>query len=273
MSLGPFDLTGGPFLILYATLLAATVVAGFLIPRWLRPAGRSIPVSDPEKLAYLAGGTSRYTDTIVSRLLASGALRMISKDKFSVAGHGSTEAERAVLAMSAPTGWSPIERTLKRYAPAVERRLIADGLMIDSGTAWQLRFWQTAPYLLLIGFGLIKLDIGMLRDKPVGFLTMLLILTAVLALIRLVGLDRRTRGGIAALGEMRERSDRLRRAHSSDETDMAVALWGTALLAGSGIAGYHQLRSSSSGDGGSSSGSDGGSGCGGGGGCGGCGGG
>lgn len=273
MSLGPFDLTGGPFLTLYISLLIVTIVTGVLIPRWLRPDGRSIGVTDPEKLAYLAGGTSRYTDTIVSRLLASGALRMISKDKFSVAGHGSTDAERAVLAMSAPTGWGPIAGTLKRYAPTVERRLIADGLMIDSGTAWQLRFWQTAPYLLLITFGLIKLDIGMLRDKPIGFLTLLLIVTAVFALIRLVAVDRRTKGGIAALREMRSRSDRLRRAHTPDETGMAVALFGTVVLAGSGLQDFHQMRSASSGDGGSSSSSSdgGGSGCGGGG-CGGCGG-
>ena len=38
MSLGPFDLTGEPFLMLYSLLLAAAMVAGFVIPRRMRPA-------------------------------------------------------------------------------------------------------------------------------------------------------------------------------------------------------------------------------------------
>ena len=41
-----FDLTGGPFLELYGILFGITIVAGFLIPRWLRPDGYAGRVTD-----------------------------------------------------------------------------------------------------------------------------------------------------------------------------------------------------------------------------------
>ena len=104
--------------------------------------------------------------------------------------------------------------------------------------------------------------------------TVLLVLTAVLALWRFFAVDRRTKGGIEAVKHAQGKSDRLRRAPTGDETGQAVALYGTAVLAGTPLAAFHTMRSSNSGDGGgcsSDGGGDGGGGCGGGG-CGGCGG-
>jgi uncharacterized protein (TIGR04222 family) len=271
--MSPFDLTGGPFLTLYGALFAMALVAGFIIPRWLRPDGGSTRALDPEQLAWLAGGRDRVSDSVVARLLANGSLSLIgSKFDINAQGRGSTAAERSVLALRSPASWGKVDGALKRHSSAIEERLVASGLLIDGSTGWQMRFWQTLPYLLLIGFGAIKLDIGISRDRPVGFLTIFLVVTAVFALIRFLALDRRTRAAIEALSDARARSERLQRAPTPGEMDMAVALFGTAVLVGSGWAGFHQLRSASSGSDGGSSSSDGGgsSGCGGGG-CGGCG--
>ena len=152
---------------------------------------------------------------------------------------------------------------------------MTDGLLMDGWTALQLRFWQTTPYLLLFAFGWTKVQIGEARGKPVGFLIALLVITVVFALLRFAVLDRRTRAGKEVIEEARERSERLRRAPAEGETGLAVALFGTAVLAGSAWGDFHRMRAAS-GDGGSGGGGDGGSGCGGGGcgggGCGGCGG-
>ena len=63
----------------------------------------------------------------------------------------------------------------------------------------------------------------------------------------------------------RDQSDRLRKAPTTSEIGLAVALFGTAVLVGSGFADFHTLRHASSdgGGGGSDGGGDGG-GCGGG---------
>jgi uncharacterized protein (TIGR04222 family) len=275
MSLGPFDLTGGPFLMLYGGLLAVTIVAGFAIPRWLRPEGRTARITDADELAVLAGGGTRFFDAVVSRLLAVKALTMIGKDRFlAETSTGRNAAERSVLTLAPPTKWSTIERALKPHVAPLERKLVAAGLLMDGGTATQLRLWQTTPYLLLFVFGAIKWEVGTMRDRPVGFLTMLLVATAIFALIRFLAVDRRTRGGQQVLAEAMARADRMRRAPTPTETDMAVALFGTAVLVGSGWAGFHTLRTSNASSGGDSGGggSDGGGGGCGGGGCGGCGG-
>ncbi|MBY0394035.1 MAG: TIGR04222 domain-containing membrane protein, partial [Novosphingobium sp.] len=139
--------------------------------------------------------------------------------------------------------------------------------------ARQLRLIQTAPLALLFLFGMAKWIVGTLRDRPVGILTALLIVTAIAAILRFAVIDRRTRAGKAALADARLEADRLRRAAPADETPLAVALFGTTVLTGSWLSDFHRMRaaSGSGGDTSSSSGcSGGGGGCGGGG-CGGCG--
>ncbi|WP_137863296.1 MULTISPECIES: TIGR04222 domain-containing membrane protein [unclassified Sphingomonas] len=275
MSLGPFDLTGGPFLILYGGLLILTIIAGFTIPRWLRPEGRTPRRIDTDDLAWLAGGGTRFAETVASRLLSTRQLAMEGKNKFTPSHlGGGTPAERSVLALPDGASWDRVAGAIGEHGDRIRDRLIDAGLLMRGWDGLQMRFFQTLPYFLLLGFGYTKLLIGEARGKPVGYLTALLVLTGILALIRFAALDRRTRAGQEALAEARERSERLRRAPAGGETDLAVALFGTAVLVGSDWGGFHQLRAASSGSDGGSGGSgcgSGGGGCGGGG-CGGCGG-
>ncbi|MCX8476710.1 MAG: TIGR04222 domain-containing membrane protein [Sphingomonas sp.] len=272
MSLGPFDLTGGPFLALYGVLLVVTIVSGWLIPNWLRPDGGRVRAVDRDQLAILTGGKARFVDTVVARLLAGEQLRTGGKYFWTGERDGRSEVERQALALTSPIKWQTLEGTLGRAAEPVERGLIDAGLLLDGATRLQLRFWQTSPYLLLFAFGATKWMIGVDRERPVGFLTVLLAVTAVLAVIRFAAVDRRTRAGQAAVAEAQSGGSRLRRAPAPDEADLAVALFGTAVLAGSPWSDYHEMRRSS-GDGGSGGGDSGGGGDGGcgGGGCGGCG--
>ena len=276
MSLGPFDWTGGPFLILYLVLLATVVIAGVLIPAWQLPEGRRQKVNDPDQLAFLAGGRERFADSVVARLLAGRALVMNGKDKLDVRmRNGASAAENSVLALSTPLDWSRIERTLRPTADGLHERLQRAGLMLTPGERANLRYWALLPYLMLLMFGATKWFIGEARDRPIGFLTVLLIVTAILALIRALTIPKLTSAGIAALGDAREEADRIRRAPLTAEMGLAVALFGTAVLMGSELDPFHKMRAASGGDSGSSGGDSGGGGDGGGcggGGCGGCGG-
>jgi uncharacterized protein (TIGR04222 family) len=226
----------------------------------------------------LAGGRTRFGETVLARLLARGAIT-IGQDGFrchSIAASPSAAAERDVLSLPSPFKWKAVREMLAGAAVQLEQRLVDQGLLMEQGEARQLGLYATIPLVLLIGFGLIKVVIGMGRDRPVGFLVAFIVATVVVALVRLFRIDRRTRAGISAVSEARLRADRLRRASTEAETGMAVALFGTAILIGSPIADLHGFRrqtGDSSGGGGCGGGgsSDGGSGCGGGG-CGGCGG-
>ncbi len=273
--LGPFDLNGPEFLMLYAELALIALVAAFLIPRYLRPEGRPGHRPDEDEIAVLAGGRERLAEAVTVRLLGKGAAIVQAGGTIAIRDSraGRTPAERRVAALVSPAKWHDVHRALTGPAEAIERQLEAKGLWIDRHAARQLRLIQTAPLALLFLFGMAKWIVGTLRDRPVGILTALLFVTAVVAILRYAVIDRRTRAGKAALANARFEAARLRRAAPTDEAPLAVALFGTTVLVGSWLSDFHRMRSASSGggDGSSSSGcSGGGGGCGGGG-CGGCG--
>jgi uncharacterized protein (TIGR04222 family) len=268
MSLGPFDLTGGPFLTLYLVLLAGTLLTGFIMPRLMRPEGRAQSVEDEDQLAYLAGGASRFAETVAARMLSTGALMMTGKDAFAVASSDAavTSAERTIAGLRSPLRWKALERELASEAEPVKRQMVTSGLLMTDAHAHRIRLWVTMPFIMLLAFGSTKWIIGHLRDRPVGFLTVLLIVTALCAIF-VARVDRRTQAGHNALTDARRNADRLSIAPTSPEVGLAVALFGTTVLAGSGWDAFHRLRSGGEGN----TGSGGCSGCGGGG-CGGCGG-
>ncbi|MBX9882080.1 MAG: TIGR04222 domain-containing membrane protein [Sphingomonas sp.] len=271
--MGIFDLTGRPFLLLYAALFVGALIASILIPRWLRAEGRAPAGLDVEGLAYLAGGAGRYVDAVMARLLAARDVAMEAGGKVRVlapaAGRGAPD--RAVLLLDTPAPWHKVSATLARQAARVEARLVEAGLLIHRAGALQLRFWAIAPWLALLAIGATKWEIGRLRDKPVGILTFFLIVTVFALVVRFASVDRRTRAALDLLRRERDGRERLRRAPRAEEMPLAVALYGTGVLAASEFGAYHALRAQGGGDAGVSADSgSGGSGCGGGG-CGGCG--
>lgn len=269
--LGPFDLHGSEFLWLYAQLAVIALVASLFIPRYLRPDGRPARPADEDELAILAGGRERLAEAVAVRLLAAGSATVMRGGALQIRDPrgGRTLAERRVAALGSPAGWKDILLATASPAETAEHKLEARGLLMDKATRWQMRLIQSAPLLLLFLFGMTKWIIGTMRDRPVGYLSLCLFVTVIIALARLSVLDPRTRAGNTALADARFEAARLRRAAPTDEAPLAVALFGTAVLAGSYLSDFHRMRSAG-GDGGSGSGDSGSSGCGGGG-CGGCG--
>lgn len=260
--------SGGEFLALYSGLLIAAIYLGFAIPHHLRARGRRALALRDEQAAYLAGGRERYAELVATRLMAEEAIAITADRKITIRGansaHGSGEA--AILALPSPTHWSAIEHALRASAEKVRKDLIANRLLMRWPRVAIIRICQTLPYLLLIALGLSRWRYGNELDHPTGFLTALLILTAIFALMRWFTPERRTRSGIVAIEDAQKRAERLRRAPMQEEIPLAVALFGTTVLAGSSLTDFHQMRTDSNGS------SDGGGCGGGGGGCGGCGG-
>ncbi len=261
--------SGGEFLALYVVLLMGAIYTGFAIPHYLRARGRKAGALEHEQTAYLAGGRERYAELVATRLMASETIAITAdrkvtiRDANSVGGSG----EAAILALPSPTDWGAIDIALRPCAERVRKSLIAGALLMRRPRVAVIRLGQTLPYLLLITLGISRWRYGNALDHPTGFLTAQLILTAVFALIRWFTPERRTQSGIDAIEEAQTHAERLRRAPMPDEIPLAVALFGTVVLAGSSLTDFHQMRTDSNGSG------DGGGGCGGGGGgCGGCGG-
>ena len=250
--LGPFDLHGPEFLQLYSALSVIAVIACLAIPPFLRPDGRAARPADEDELALLAGGRDRFAEAVAVRLLSAGRATVEGTLGLRIRDQrgGGTLAERRIVAMPSPVTWKHVTEALAGPAEASERQLEAKGLLLDGATTLQLRLLQSAPLLLLFAFGAAKWIIGTMRDRPLDYLSVLLVLTAIAALLRFAVHDRRTRAGQQAVATARAQAARLRRAAPTDEAALAVALFGTSVLAGSYLSDFHRMRAANGGGGG-----------------------
>lgn len=257
-------MSGGAFLILYIGLLIVATIVSIVGVRSARPEGRVLDHPDEETVAWLGGGRTRLFDMLAARRLTRGEL-------------GVNGRKGLAAADGTPLKWSHVTIGFEPQADQVEQRLTRTGLLADPDQLATMRRRAGLPFLILAGIGLVRLAYGLAIGRPVGFLFGLLLLTLTIWLIRGGNLDRRTRGGRATLARTRAAHERLRRAPMQPEMGMAVALFGTTVLAGSAYADFHRFRSANgdsgfTSDSGSDSGGSSDGGCGGGG-CGGCGGG
>lgn len=289
----PLDFHGGSFLALYVAALPWAYLAGTAIKRTLRGPNRrnAAQAEDSIELAYLAGGAERAADAALVELMQRDVLGL---------DHAGTPAEAAarpdriwlridgarVRGESLPPSLRTAadiaqrEQSLQRSLAALRRaydpiaeQLRRKGWWLGRAADLRMRWLGSVPLAALALFGLDKIAVGLSRGRPVGFLVVLVGLTAIVALARLLREQPRTRAGDWALYDAHQRP-------RGTELGVQVALMGTIGLYGSGYADYHTLRTPPSASGSSDSSSSSGGGCssggsscgGGGGGCGGCGG-
>ena len=244
MGLGPFDLTGGPFLLFYGVLVCLAWAASLPIAEALRAQGRPGRIGREDDLAALAGGPVRLAETALVKLLANGKVVQQGRQQFMAIDRngGTTAVERAILLIANPASWSAIQRAVTAEFSEVEQRLVANGLMLDRDQRLRLQLAVTAPLAFALIFVATILIVGVDRDQPVGLLVVALIITTLLAVLRFVRTGRTTHEGEVLLSEERVRCERLRRAPQRNEMGQSVALFGTAVLAGSVLANFYEMR-------------------------------
>lgn len=247
--------------------MLATVIAGLWIPAFLRPDGRDSQPVGSEALAYLAGGSARFAASVVASLLGRGQLQAEKKELVRLPrAEGRTRAEQALLQSGGELRWKGARNLLAVHAQALDRELSAKGLLIAPGERWTFRLLPLLPYAFLLLLGAFRWQAGYAQGEPVTLLTILMAVTALLALLRFGKFNPRTRAGDAMLEEAQRAAQRLRSATPADEAGRAVALFGTGVLVGTPWAPLHDMRNQHSGAScGGGCGNDGGSGCGGGG--------
>ncbi len=284
--MNPFDLSGGPFLALYAGLFPLALLACWALRNAIRGnAGGAADPLTPAELAWLAGGRARAADAAVVGMVSFGGAYLDTKNKRIAPVPGARRLPNWIVpfhaALDAPVATARIARRFAAPLDAVQAGLAARGLAPDASQAASAGRWSIAPLLLLAGFGAVRIDIGLERGRPVGILVAFVAATLLAALLLSFARPTRTLAGRAALRDWRRRHDRLLRAPQDRELALAFAIGGATVLAGTGLAPFAAWRgltgtgggSSDSGGGRDSSGSDsdsGGDSGGGGSGCGGC---
>lgn len=287
----PFELKGEEFLYFLIPMMVGAVCIGRVVRSTFRkpdpqPGDDTVNVSW-EQAAFLAGSSPRLTTAAIARLVESGAA-YIDGDVVLKANKPDLEpmtlVEQVVYKLM-PFGNKPAD--LKPVREAVEAafgnevaELEREGFFMPRNQVLKMMLATILPFLTVMLFlGLPRLVMGTVNNKPVGYLIATIILGGVLGtVLSVVGKYRLTRRGENLLVWIKARHKSKKHTDSADVA-MAVALFGTAALAGTSYSFLESWFPRKTADGGCGSGcgsggcgDGGGGGCGGGG-CGGCGGG
>jgi uncharacterized protein (TIGR04222 family) len=304
----PLDWTGPRFIASYVVMVIVAALLAATARRVLAPAEPALDRSrvdplHPYEVACLAEGPRRAVQAAFAAMVHGGALKLVSEDARVLGVFKRTTRtvrqgtaipadahplDRALFtAASTPTGnLTPLTTAGLPVARQIDDRLGQLGLLragLPPGRCVLSALIMAAPLLL----GLPKIAVGLSRGKPVGFLVIACIVTAIASLCFLLARPRHSPRGKAIL-------DALKKTHAkaghptmpaieltSDKVApadlaLAIGLFGAGMLATGPLSDVHAMLPRAAGGGGCASGGGGcgGSGCGGdgGGGCGGCGG-
>lgn len=239
-----FDLNGPAFLVIYiVALVLATIWCIVRTGKVLEPFdAKGVPPDDltnPYEIAFLAGGAPRMSQLAITRLLASGGVKI--KRHLTSGGHleltevpaqfeERIENDLYSAARSGGRKGLPLKevgKLVQPYAMAVEAHLAKLGLRPTAKEHSGLGLKAAWPMFILIGIGAAKLVLGITRDKPVGILVFLLVITVVIAFAMAASVERLTPTGKNLLKKMR---DNFPRPTSGTDLEPAMMATGVALL-------------------------------------------
>jgi uncharacterized protein (TIGR04222 family) len=290
--LNPFALKNDDFLNLLLFALASAVVLGRLMRSALRTPDKEPGDEDREldweETAYLAGGAPRLLSAAVARLVGRGVAEVRDGGKVlgaaggaDVGGLSGVEAAvfRALPVTNTAAALKPVQHAAEAAFAERAARLEEQGMLLTPADKVRVWFRSLIPLaLVLLCLATPRLVTGVAGGHNVGYLLgEMFVGGAFAAVLTLAGTLRLSNRGRAVLAAQKRRHDALRagtRWESNGDAGMAVALFGTAVLAGTAIAELkswypRQTTEASSGGCGGGCGSGCGGGDGGGGGCGG----
>jgi uncharacterized protein (TIGR04222 family) len=245
---------------------------------------------DVYETAYLADGKVRAVDVAIAKLVQRGNLEPLSETRTlklgSAVWNDSHPLEQAVMQAVRRNGKiEEVRRSAASATAPIGKHLQNLGLLVNETQAKLIQRLPALAIFAVLLLGISKIIVGVSRNKPVGLLIMLCLVTGVIGCFFLFTKPHRSRYGDRVLNNLRVRHTALKKTATLDSTDatsqltLAVALFGIVVLADSALAELQRVlvpppSSSGSSDGSSGCSGDGdggGGGCGGGG-CGGCGG-
>ncbi|ONI79439.1 hypothetical protein ALI144C_26895 [Actinosynnema sp. ALI-1.44] len=212
--MNPWGISGPAFLWLYGGGLAVAVIATLLLRGRLRAAGAT-NTRDPltvEETALLAGGRTRMAESAIANLVDHGVVRVDRSGRLhavrgSVHKPASTLEERLLRDITARPGrmvdYYQLRVMRLSVFDEVESVLVRRGLLVDHvgrGTV----FLAASPLVVLLVVGVVRAVNGANLGSPIGYLTLLLIVTCVAAVLAMRPIKR---GPTAAARKLLKRAD------------------------------------------------------------------
>ena len=265
----PWGLSGPQFLVIYGVGIAVVIVVPFLLRLLIRfvssaDAERQL---DPYEVGYLAGGPTRAAQVVITDLVASGAVRVDSSGRVTVADRAAFDRQSAFLTAGAdprqlggmrgrmlegvnggstpfPELWMPAGVLVHQFQAKIARlpaitairaRLRAEGLLVSAARAAMVRIVWLALWAALFVTGGLRLAEGAHNHRPTGDLQGLVVLSAFVFLISLARNGSRltnltTFRGARLLRQLRS-AERRREKEAAWESPLGAAAFSPGLAA------------------------------------------
>lgn len=217
-----FDWKGPDFLMFYAVgfviALAWSLVRRSQMNDKFKLEGVSEPLlDDPYEIAFLAGGVPRCSQLAVVKLIKVGAVEWEKAGLFKVSrlvAKGTARAdfsdvERCLFTSVLGYGkkgmpLSEVSRLVATRLSGIEAKLAKRGLRPTASEKAGTGIVISLPLFALMAVGIVKVVVGISRDKPVVFLIIFLVVTLFVALIVAGNSKKLTAQGERLLAEMRD---------------------------------------------------------------------
>lgn len=198
-------------------------------------AGAALPALTRYEAAYLAGGEARVVEVACASLAQRGWL-ITTQDWTAlkptrICGTPDDPVERAVLAALAQDGRPAHLRRVAalRIGPALHRRLLALGLLLDARALARVQRWPALCTGSVAALGVAGVVTGLVQQRPVVSLALASVSLAVTTLLFAARPNPRSRPGEALLATLREQYAPVPSMHRNDPAlALTLAVCGAA---------------------------------------------
>ena len=254
VGLGPLDLKGPEFLVMYVCL-SVILFVGVWIYREMR---RDVPITEdldltPEEIACLHFGKPATVNATIAGMLSANELISVPSEGLFGQTVGSkvtfipgpmAPPQNQTLASAIydaahstrPMTLAQLQKSTVAKTEAIEERLRDAGYLLNTSQIESIRIVPIAALLGLIVLGVSKIVIGIDRGKPVEFLISLCFLVLVAFGLSCI-MPRRSKGGNRMLNSLRAQNEGLKLRlkqpdYSRQQLILGTALFGAAALDG-----------------------------------------
>jgi uncharacterized protein (TIGR04222 family) len=247
-SLNPLDMKGPDFLGFYIWLNLMLVGMALVLRRMLQPrdaSAVSLSQLDLYETAYLSGGTDRVVQVAITQLAAQDCVELKTTGTIALKDELppiTNTVERAVVKAIAKTGnFASIKRKVESSMQPLRDRLVQANLIMSVDQTIKIQRYPAFLVGASLGLGLIRLVVGISRQRPVGFLVMLCIIVAIItAMFATTKPQPMTAAGDRLLRELRQGVNASLSDVPVSELVMAVALVGSAGLVNTAYGSWHR---------------------------------
>jgi uncharacterized protein (TIGR04222 family) len=253
----PWGLSGPQFLVIYGVAIGVVLVVPFLLRLLIRFASSADADRQlhPYEVGYLAGGPTRTAQVVIAGFTASGAVRVDSSGRVTVADRAALGRRSAFLSegvADAPTLfpelWLPAGVSVPQFQgkiaqlsaiAAIQGRLQADGFLVSRTRSAMVRNVSLTLWAALFVTGGLRLAEGALNHRPIHDLEGLVVLCVFFCLYSVAAgnwirpTDLTTFRGAGLLRRLRS-TERHREKEAARQSRRGVAVFSPG-LAGNGF--------------------------------------